>query len=71
MQNQAIYTLDKSLRAPYMAQANLEIDRQLPGRTQVSLNIVDTRGVHQLRERDINAPLPGTYIGPPQEATFR
>ncbi len=65
VQNQAIYTLDKSLRAPYMAQANLEIDRQLPGRTQVSLNIVDTRGVHQLRERDINAPLPGTYIGPP------
>ncbi len=64
LQNQAIYTLDKSLRAPYMGQANLEIDRQLPGRTQLSLNIVDTRGVHQLRERDINAPLPGTYIGP-------
>jgi hypothetical protein len=61
-QNQAIYTLDKSLRAPYMAQANLEIDRQLPGRTQVSLNVVDTRGVHQLRERDINAPC--TFVGP-------
>ncbi len=69
VENQAIYTLDKSLRAPYMAQANLEIDRQLPGRTQVSLNIVDTRGVHQLRERDINAPLPGTYIGPAQGTT--
>jgi Carboxypeptidase regulatory-like domain/TonB dependent receptor len=61
-QNQAIYTLDKSLRAPYLGQANLEIDRQLPGRTQVSLNVVDTRGVHQLRERDINAPC--TFVGP-------
>ncbi len=58
LQNQAIYTLDKKLRAPYMGQANLEIDRQLPGRTQLSLNIVDTRGVHQLRERDIKPHLP-------------
>jgi hypothetical protein len=62
VENQAIYSLDKNLRAPYMAQANLEIDRQLPGRTQVSLNVVDTRGVHTLRERDINAPC--TVIGP-------
>ena len=62
--NQAIYTIDHSLRAPYMGQFALEVDRQLPGRTQVSINYVNTRGVHVLRERDINAPLPGTYIGP-------
>ncbi len=58
VENQAIYTLDKSLRAPYMMQTAIGIERQLPGRTQVSVNFVDTRGIHMLRERDINAPLP-------------
>jgi hypothetical protein len=58
VENQAIYTLDKSLRAPYMMQTAIGVDRQLPGRTQVSVNFVDTRGVHVLRTRDINAPLP-------------
>jgi hypothetical protein len=64
VQNQAIYTVDGSLRAPYIAQAAIGVDRQLPGKTQLSINYVNTRGVHQLRERDINAPLPGTYTGP-------
>jgi hypothetical protein len=58
VENQAIYTLDKSLRAPYMMQTAIGVDRQLPGRTQLSVNFVDTRGVHVLRTRDINAPLP-------------
>jgi hypothetical protein len=62
VENQAIYTVDKSLRTPYMGQTAVELDRQLPGRTQLSINYVNTRGVHQLRERDINAPV--GYIGP-------
>ncbi len=64
VQNQAIYTVDKSLRTPYMAQMAIGVDRQLPGRTQLSINYVNTRGVHALRERDINAPV--GYIGPMQ-----
>ncbi len=64
VENQAIYTIDKSLRTPYMGQMAIGVDRQLPGRTQLSINYVNTRGVHVLRERDINAPLPGTYTGP-------
>ncbi len=62
VQNQGIYTLDKSLRAPYMGQLAIGLDRQLPGRTQVSFNFVNTRGVHVLRERDINAPI--GYVPP-------
>ncbi len=65
--NQAIYTTDSSLRAPYMGQFAFEVDRQLPGRTQLSVNYVNTRGVHVLRQRDINAPLtfgPDAYVGP-------
>jgi len=66
-ENQAIYTIDPSYRAPYMAQSALELDRQLPGRTQLSINYVNTRGVHVQRQRDINAPLtygPDAYVGP-------
>ena len=55
--NQGIYTLNNNLRAPYMGQLAIGVDRQLPGRTQVSFNFVNTRGVHILHERDINAPL--------------
>ncbi len=62
VENQAIYTIDRSLRAPYMGQLAIGVDRQLPGRTQVSVNYVNTRGVHVLRERDINAPV--GYVGP-------
>jgi hypothetical protein len=58
VENQAIYTLDKSIRSPYMMQTAIGVDRQLPGRTQLSVNFVDTRGLHSLRTRDINAPLP-------------
>lgn len=62
VQNQGIYTLDNSLRAPYMGQLAIGVDRQLPGRTQLSVNFINTRGVHILRERDINAPI--GYIPP-------
>jgi hypothetical protein len=41
-----------------MMQTAVGVERQLPGRTQVSVNFVDTRGLHVLRTRDINAPLP-------------
>jgi hypothetical protein len=63
VQNQAVYTVDRNIRSPYNAQLALGMDRQLPGRTQVAINFVDTRGVHVLRTRNINAPQPGTYTG--------
>ena len=62
-QNQAIYRVDQGYRAPYMTQAAIGIDRQLPARSQISINFIDTRGLHTQRQRDINAPLPGTYTG--------
>ena len=64
VQNQGIYTLANNLRAPYMGQLAIGVDRQLPGRTQLSLNFVNTRGVHTLRLRDINAPLLDSGIRP-------
>jgi hypothetical protein len=37
------------------------MERSLPGRTSLTVNMTDTRGLHDLRQRQINAPLPGTY----------
>lgn len=61
IQTQSIYGISQNFRAPYMGQLAVGVDQQLPGRTQVSINFVNTRGVHQLLQRDINAPLPGPY----------
>jgi len=61
LQNQAIYEVDANLKVPYLMQSALSIERALPGRTSLSVNITDSRGVHQARQRDINAYLPNTY----------
>ncbi len=61
-QTQAIYEVSKNFRAPEMYQTAIGIERALPGRTTLSFNFVDTRGVHVLRTRDINAPLPQFYV---------
>ncbi|MDP8982136.1 MAG: TonB-dependent receptor, partial [Acidobacteriota bacterium] len=57
----SITTVDKNLRAPYIMQAAAGVERQLPRNTTVAVTYTFSRGVHLLRSRDINAPLPGTY----------
>jgi hypothetical protein len=56
--------VDSNLSAPYIAQYVVGLDRQLPKSTTVSFNFVNSRGVHMLRTRNINAPLPGTSALP-------
>jgi len=51
-----------TLRAPYLMQAAAGFERQLPLNTTVALTFASSRGLHMLRSRDLNAPLPGTYI---------
>jgi hypothetical protein len=63
LQNQALYEISSNFRAPYMMQTAIGVERSLPGRTTLSFNYIDTRGVHVLRQRDINAYLPGTFTG--------
>lgn len=48
---------DAGLRAPYVAQGVLGVDRSLPRNTTLSVNLIYSRGVHQLRMRNVNAPL--------------
>ena len=63
LKQQNIDIIDRAAQAPYMMQSAITLERSLPGRTTLSMNLVDSRGVHTLRQRDINAPLPGTYTG--------
>jgi hypothetical protein len=60
---QTIQEIDKNLRAPYIMQGAIGIERQLPHNITLAVNYMRSRGVHQFRSRDINAPLPGTYTG--------
>jgi hypothetical protein len=55
---QNIYRTDPAFRSPYMMQSAISVERQLPGRTSLSVNYVDSRGVHAQRQRNVNAPNP-------------
>lgn len=50
------------LQSPYTMQGAFSVERQLPGRSNISLYYVVSRNVHLIRSRNINAPVcpPGT-----------
>jgi hypothetical protein len=62
---QSIQRLSSTLRAPYLMQSAVSIERQLPRHTTVAVTYTNAHGLHILRSTDINAPLPGTFPGNP------
>jgi hypothetical protein len=44
-------------QAPYTIQGALSVERQLPGRSTISVYYVTSRDLHQIRSRNINAPV--------------
>ena len=44
------------LRAPYLIQSAVGVERQITHRTTLVVNITDTRGVHQFVTSDVNPP---------------
>jgi hypothetical protein len=58
---QVIEKVSRSLRAPYIIQSAVTLERQLPANTTVAVTYTNSHGMHLLRSADINAPLPGTY----------
>jgi hypothetical protein len=50
-----------TLVAPRFYQSAFAIERQLPWNTTLAVTYTTSHGLHMLRSRDINAPLPGTY----------
>ena len=47
------------LQAPYSIQSTASVERLLPGRITMTVSYVNTRTLHLLRTRNINAPLNG------------
>jgi hypothetical protein len=65
-----IYQTSAHLRAPYMIQSAVAIERQLTKVSTVSVTYLNSRGLHQFFSDNVNAPLPGTYIfGNPNSGT--
>jgi hypothetical protein len=57
----SIEEVSAQLRAPYVMQSAVALERQLPANTTLSVTYANSHGLHLLRSQDINAPLPGTY----------
>ena len=58
---QTIQQISSTIRAPYTIQSAISVERQLPFNSTLALTYANAHGVHLLRSRDINAPLPGTF----------
>jgi hypothetical protein len=58
---QTIQEIDSKLRAPYIMQSALGLERQLPWNMTLAVTYANSHGQHQFRSNDINAPLTGTY----------
>jgi hypothetical protein len=59
---QTTWRLADSLQAPYTIQSSISIERQLPGNWTFAGTFINSRSLHLLRARNINAPLPGTFL---------
>jgi hypothetical protein len=51
--------LSPTLVMPTVEQVSFGVERQLPAMAQVRVNYIHQRGVHLLRGRNVNAPIPG------------
>jgi TonB dependent receptor-like, beta-barrel len=58
---QTIQEVSSHLRAPYIMQSAVSVERQLPYNTTLSVTYTNAHALHMLRSQDINTPLPGTY----------
>jgi hypothetical protein len=61
---QVTQEVSSRLRAPYILQSSVSLERQLPASTTVAISYTNSHGVHQLRSNDINAPLPNGGLFP-------
>ena len=57
---QVVQEVSAQLRAPYIMQSALSMERQLPANTTLAVTYTNSHGLHELRSEDINTPLPGS-----------
>ena len=61
---QTIYQINSQVRAPYIMQTAVSLERQITKIANLTVSYLGSRGVHQLLSVDANAPLPGTPYSP-------
>jgi hypothetical protein len=61
--SQTVHTVSPLLVTPYVIQTALGVERQLPKNTTIAVTWTNSHGLHELRTRNIDSPLPGTYTG--------
>lgn len=59
---QTIRRLAGDMKAPYTTQAAFSVEQQLPLKIGLTTTYIYARALHILRTRNINAPLPGTFV---------
>ncbi len=67
---QTLYLVDSHIVAPRTYQGSIGIERQINKYARISVTYINSRGVHLLRSRDINAPINGVYPYGDHEARF-
>ena len=67
----SVYQLEEGLQAPYTLQAVFSVERQLPRNMTIAASYINVRTLHVLRTRQLNAPLPGTFIPGVPESGIR
>lgn len=60
-----ITRIDPNIEASYSQQANLQIERELPGNAVVSIGYVHVRGFHLILSRNVNVPAVPASAGIP------
>jgi hypothetical protein len=55
---QTIQELSSTLRAPYIMQSAITVERQMASNTTVSVTYTNSHGLHMLRSEELNAPGP-------------
>ena len=60
--NPVIFAAEDNLRAPYLIQSAIGVERQLTHHTTLAVNLTDTRGVHQFVTNDITPLGPGSQF---------
>jgi hypothetical protein len=56
-----VYQLAPNLRAAYVMQTAVSVERQITKSANVAVSYLNSKGVHQFLTRNINAPFPNTY----------
>jgi Carboxypeptidase regulatory-like domain len=57
---QSVQEFSSTLRAPYLMQSAISVERQLPAHTSLAVTYTNSHGLHMFNTEDINAPF-GAY----------